>query len=157
MIDVIADEGILVPVSLENIEKSVKISCFEEKNIKNPSLCIRFSDNGAVQQLNAEWRDKDKVTDVLSFPMQDRDDLDADESLGDMILAVPFVQAEAKRLDLSEEAHTTHLIVHGTLHLLGYDHIENQEAEVMQRLENKIMSQLGLHQPYPEWIDEVQA
>lgn len=155
MIDVVLDDGITTLVSHENIENVVKTSCFEAKNIKNPSLCIRFATNEAVQQLNAEWRNKDKVTDVLSFPMQDMDDLNADESLGDMILAAAFVEEEAKRLNLSVEAHCTHLIAHATLHLLGYDHINDDEAETMQRLENQVMSKLGLHQPYPEFSNEV--
>jgi probable rRNA maturation factor len=155
MIDIVLDDGITMPVSQKNIENMVKTSCFEAKGIKNPSLCIRFASNEAVQQLNAEWRNKDKVTDVLSFPMQDTRNLDVEESLGDMILAVAFVQGEAKRLNLSVEAHSMHLIAHATLHLLGYDHINDDEAEVMQRLENQVMSKLGLHQPYPEFSDEV--
>jgi len=155
MIDIVLDDGITMLVTQKNIENVVETSCFEAKNIKNPSLCIRFASNEAVQQLNAEWRNKDKVTDVLSFPMQDTDDLDAGESLGDMILAAAFVQEEASRLNLSTEAHSMHLIVHATLHLLGYDHIDDDEAETMQRLENQVMCKLGLHQPYPEFSDEV--
>jgi len=155
MIDIMVDDGIASLVSQKNIGNVVETSCFEAKSIQNPSLCVRFASNEAVQQLNAEWRNKDKVTDVLSFPMQDSNDLDADESLGDMILAIPFVQDEAKRLNLSVEAHCMHLIAHATLHLLGYDHINDDEAETMQRLENQVMSKLGLHQPYPEFSDEV--
>ncbi|MDQ6977848.1 MAG: rRNA maturation RNase YbeY [Ghiorsea sp.] len=155
MIDIVLDDGITMLVSQKNIENVVETSCFEAKSIKKPSLCIRFASNEAVQQLNAEWRNKDKVTDVLSFPMQDLDELDVDESLGDMILATPFVQEEAKRLNLSVEAHSMHLIAHATLHLLGYDHINDDEAETMQRLENQVMSKLGLHQPYPEFSNEV--
>ena len=155
MIDIVLDDGIPMLVTQKNIENVVKTSCFEAKGIKKPSLCVRFASNEAVQQLNAEWRNKDKVTDILSFPMQDTDDLDVEESLGDMILAAAFVQEEAKRLNLSVEAHSMHLIAHATLHLLGYDHINDDEAEVMQRLENQVMFKLGLHQPYPEFSDEV--
>jgi len=63
---------------------------------------------------------------------------------------VPFVAQEAERLSLSVADHTTHLIVHGTLHLLGFDHIKDADATVMQQLENTIMGLLGLHKPYPE-------
>jgi probable rRNA maturation factor len=81
--------------------------------------------------------------------MQEEDELDADDFLGDIILAVPFVGQEAERLNLAVPDHMLHLIVHGTLHLLGYDHIDDKEAEVMQQLENTIMNKLNLHQPYP--------
>jgi len=151
MIEVMVDEGLNVSFSQEMVENVVKTSCFEAKNIKNPSVCIRFASDEVVQQLNAEWRNQDKVTDVLSFPMQEAEALDSQESLGDMVLAVPFVLDEAMRLDVSQDAHIYHLIAHSTLHLLGYDHMNNEEAEQMQRLENTIMLKLGLHKPYPEW------
>ena len=151
MIEVMVDEGLNVPFSQEMVENVVKTSCFEAKNIKNPSICIRFAANDIVQQLNAEWRNQDKVTDVLSFPMQEAGSLDASESLGDMILAMPFVRDEAKRLDVAEDAHIYHLIAHSTLHLLGYTHMLDADAEKMQRLENVIMAKLGLHKPYSEW------
>jgi len=155
MIDIIVDDDVNLLVSQQNIESAVKVSCLEAKNMTQPSVCIRFASDEVVQQLNAQWREKDKVTDVLSFPMQDEASFDADESLGDIILAVPFVQSEAMHLNLSVEAHSMHLIAHATLHLLGYDHIADDEAKVMQRLENQVMSKLGLHQPYPEYSDEV--
>ena len=151
MIEVMVDEGLNVSFSQEMVENVVKTSCFEAKNIKNPSVCIRFASDEVVQQLNAEWRNQDKVTDVLSFPMQEAEALDSQESLGDMVLAVPFVLDEAMRLDVDQDAHIYHLIAHSTLHLLGYDHMNDEEAEQMQRLENTIMLKLGLHKPYPEW------
>jgi len=149
MIDIIIDEDVASPCLAEKIEKAVKTSCFEAKNIKNPSLCVRFANNDVVQALNHQWRNQDKVTDVLSFPMQDGE-LEEAESLGDIILAAPFVADEARRLDLDFDAHCYHLIVHGTLHLLGYDHMDDEEAQMMQQLENTIMAKLGLHKPYPE-------
>lgn len=113
-------------------------------------LCIRFADDDAVQALNKTWRNKDCVTDVLSFPMQERDAIHPDESLGDIILAVPFVAREAARLELGSEPHVLHLIIHGVLHLLGYDHMNDDDAEQMQQLEKTVMQQLKLHEPYPE-------
>jgi len=152
MIELVIDDGVQASYALGMLEKVVETSCFQAKQITKPSVCIRFAQNDDVQALNAQWRQQDKVTDVLSFPMQD-DELDAAESLGDIILAIPFVAAEAKRLDVSFDAHLYHLIVHGTLHLLGFDHIEDDEAEKMQRLENKIMASLSLHTPYHEWVE----
>jgi probable rRNA maturation factor len=149
MIDIVVDEGVAMPCTSEMIEKVVKTSCFEAKTIKNPSLCIRFANNDAVRKLNQQWRNQDKVTDVLSFPMQEGV-IHKAEPLGDIILATPFVAEEAKRLSLDFDAHCYHLIAHGTLHLLGYDHMEDDEAQLMQQLEHTIMAKLGLHNPYPE-------
>jgi len=153
MIELVIDEGVQASYAMDMLERTVETSCYQAKQIKNPSLCIRFAQNDAVQTLNATWRQQDKVTDVLSFPMQEDEEVDAAESLGDIILAIPFVAEEAKRLDLSFDAHLYHLVAHGTLHLLGFNHIEDDEAETMQRLENKIMTMISLHAPYSEWVE----
>jgi probable rRNA maturation factor len=118
-------------------------------------LCIRFSDDETVHALNREWRKKDSVTDVLSFPMQDGDEPEADESLGDIILATPFTTKEAARLSLPVTDHMLHLIVHATLHLLGYDHIDDEDAKIMHKHERAAMNKLGLHDPYPN-DDEIE-
>lgn len=115
-------------------------------------VCIRFASDEAVQTLNATWRDKDAVTDVLSFPMQEGDALNVHEPLGDMILALPFVLQEAARLEVPPQAHQLHLIVHSLLHLLAYDHIHDEDALQMQGLECRIMEALKLHQPYPDMM-----
>jgi len=151
MIEIVVDEGLKVDVLHDLVRETVEKSCFLAKGMKKPSVCIRFAADNEVQQLNAQWRNQDKVTDVLSFPMQEAGNLDASESLGDMILAMPFVRDEAKRLDVAEDAHIYHLIAHSTLHLLGYNHMLDADAEKMQRLENVIMAKLGLHKPYSEW------
>ncbi len=155
MIDILIDEGVSLPASEERIVRAVQLSCALANDIKEVSLCLRFSTNAIVQQLNAQWRDKDSVTDVLSFPMQEYGEIDEKESLGDIIIAVPFVLEESKRLNLPAADHVIHLVVHGTLHLLGYDHIDDSDAEIMQVMENRVMQQLGLHQPYPEFPLEV--
>jgi len=129
------------------LQTSLDILAYPQVDI---DVCIRFASDKTVQTLNVTWRDKDAVTDVLSFPMQEADVLNFDESLGDMILALPFVLQEAERLMLSPQAHQLHLIVHSLLHLLGYDHIQDDEALVMQTLECRIMRALQLHHPYPE-------
>ncbi len=111
-------------------------------------LCIRFCPDLEIRALNRQWRNQDKVTDVLSFPMQ-MPPVDLSESLGDIALAAPFVRQEAVRLGVPEDAHLLHLIIHATLHLLGYDHIDDDEAERMQQLEREAMRRIGLHDPYP--------
>jgi len=152
MIDILVDDGVddgPLP-SEEAIRQAVTTACAEAGFQHNPMLCIRFSDDETVQTLNREWRKKDSVTDVLSFPMQDGDEPEADESLGDIILATPFTIKEAIRLSRPVTDHMLHLIVHATLHLLGHDHIDDEDAKMMHKHERSAMNRLGLHDPYPD-------
>lgn len=119
------------------------------------SVSIRLSDDGEVHDLNRQWRGKDKPTNVLSFPMLEAGELDAlantddgEVLLGDMILAHSVCASEATEKQVPLSQHVTHLIVHGTLHLLGYDHIDDTEAEAMEALEVKALASLGLPNPY---------
>jgi len=84
--------------------------------------------------------------------MQEGENYNPDEPLGDIILAMPFVNQEAERLQRETHAHILHLIIHGMLHLLGYDHVCTDDTYNMQSLESKIMQELHLHQPYPDEI-----
>jgi probable rRNA maturation factor len=123
----------------ELVEVSVRLTCDEE-----------------VHGLNRQYRGKDKPTNVLSFPMVQPDLLEAvsqngDDGellLGDIVLAHGVCAREAVEKGVALEAHATHLIVHGLLHLLGYDHQGSAEAEHMESLERDIMARLSLHDPY---------
>ena len=126
------------------------------------SVSIKLSDNAEVQALNQEWRDKDKPTNVLSFPMLDDAELEAllagtydapEIMLGDIILAYETCAAEATEKDIPIAHHATHLVIHGMLHLLGHDHIEDEEAELMEALEVKALASMGLPNPYTDQID----
>jgi probable rRNA maturation factor len=119
------------------------------------SLSINLSTDAEVQLLNAQWRDKDTPTNVLSFPMLEPDELvalantdDGEVLLGDMILAHGVCVAEASEKGIPLADHVTHLVIHGTLHLLGYDHMNDTEAEHMEALEVKALASLGLANPY---------
>ncbi|MDQ6990257.1 MAG: rRNA maturation RNase YbeY [Mariprofundaceae bacterium] len=138
-------------VGIQRIQEAfdATFQCLNMKPV-NIIVCIRFAGNDAVQTLNAQWRNKDKVTDVLSFPMQEANALNLAEPLGDMILALPFVLQEANDLQRDAAAHQLHLMIHSLLHLLGYDHIEDDDAYIMQGLECRIMKTLKLHSPYPD-------
>ena len=121
------------------------------------SISIRLSDDGEVHELNRNWRGKDKPTNVLSFPMLEQDELDAlantddgEVLLGDMILAHGVCAAEAVEKAIPLTQHATHLIVHGTLHLLGLDHIDDAEAEHMEALEVKALASLAIGNPYSD-------
>jgi probable rRNA maturation factor len=143
-------------------------------------VSIKLTNDAEVQALNREWRDKDKPTNVLSFPMLEEDALEqlrhpelvsgsyflsdaekiktlkrvqGDEQememlLGDIILAYETCAAEATEKDIPIAHHATHLVIHGMLHLLGHDHIEDDEAELMEALEVKALASMGLPNPY---------
>lgn len=118
-------------------------------------VSIKFTSDSEVQALNRDYREKDAPTNVLSFAMVQPDLIatlsnsdDGEVLLGDIVLARGVCTREAAARAISVTAHATHLIVHGTLHLLGYDHIADVEAEAMETLEQAIMANLGLHDPY---------
>lgn len=110
-------------------------------------LTLRFVDEEESQQLNYQYRHKDKPTNVLSFPFECPPDIPI-QLLGDLVICVPVVMKEATEQNKSFSAHLTHMIVHGVLHLLGYDHIEDDEAEEMESLEVDILAKLNIDDPY---------
>jgi probable rRNA maturation factor len=116
-------------------------------------ISLRLTDDAEVQTLNRDYRGKDKPTNVLSFPQYAPEELanlsDAPEILlGDIVLAHETCATEAAAKGISLADHATHLIVHGTLHLLGHDHIEDAAAEAMEALEVKALASLGIANPY---------
>ena len=148
-------------------------------------VSIKLTDNSEIHALNKQWRDKDKPTNVLSFPMLEDDELnslrhpelvsgsiapqkpDGDVAkwmleqvrgeeqemellLGDIILAYGVCEAEAAEKNIPVADHAAHLVIHGMLHLLGHDHIDDDEAEAMEALEVKALASIGLGNPYSE-------
>ena len=118
----------------------------------NAEITIRIVDEQESQQLNNTYRHKDNPTNVLSFPFESPIEIEV-PLLGDLIICKQVVEAEAKEQHKSLTAHWAHMIVHGCLHLLGYDHILDEEAEEMENIEIDIMQQLGFNNPYQP-IDE---
>ena len=120
-------------------------------------IAVRLTSDDEVQTLNHQYRQKDKPTNVLSFPMIQPDLLesvaqnsdDGEVILGDIVLAHGVCEREAEERGISVADHAAHLIVHGTLHLLGYDHQGDAEAEAMEEMERAALADLGLHDPYP--------
>lgn len=110
-------------------------------------ICARIVDLDESQELNRDYRGKDKPTNVLSFPFEAPEHIDLN-LLGDLVLCAPVIEQEAREQGKTLEAHWAHMIVHGTLHLQGYDHIEDDEAEAMEQLEIQILGGLGFANPY---------
>jgi probable rRNA maturation factor len=106
-------------------------------------VAILLTGDAAMQALNRQWRGKDAPTNVLSFPSGE-----SDGHLGDVVLAFETVAREAEQQNKSIADHAAHLVVHGVLHLIGYDHDKEDEAQIMERLETKILSTLGVADPY---------
>jgi probable rRNA maturation factor len=117
-------------------------------------LSVRLTSDEDVRALNAHWRGKDKPTNVLSFPMSEQYELEqADEDgpelmLGDIVLARGVCEREAAEKEIPFERHASHLLIHGTLHLLGYDHGDDRDAADMESREVRALARLGIDDPY---------
>lgn len=120
-------------------------------------VAVRLTDDTEVQTLNRDFRGKDKPTNVLSFPQVQQDLLeglansdDGEILLGDIVLARETCAREAAEKGISLEDHATHLMVHGTLHLVGYDHMDDASAAAMEAIEVKALASLGIANPYAD-------
>jgi len=118
-------------------------------DIEEPELTVRIVDEEESQQLNFEYRGKDKPTNVLSFPFEAPAHVPL-SLLGDLIVCKQIVAREAVEQGKTSQAHWAHMIVHGCLHLLGYDHIEDEEAEEMEGIERIVLADLGFEDPYKD-------
>ncbi|MAN76182.1 rRNA maturation RNase YbeY [Pelagibacterium flavum] len=138
------------PETLQPLAEKVLAMALENSGFAVDGPCeisVLLTDDAAQQALNREWRGKDKPTNVLSFPALDPDDA-LEGLLGDISLAYETLVAEADGLEKPFEHHFAHLLVHGMLHVLGYDHETEQEALAMEARETDIMGLLGYPDPY---------
>lgn len=120
-----------------------------------PEVSLVFTSDEEIRGINAEWRGQDKPTNVLSFPAFPlTPGKMPGPMLGDIIFAQETLTREATDLGKSFDDHLAHLLVHGFLHLFGYDHMEDEEAEKMEGLETRILAELGLSDPYGDGPDE---
>lgn len=110
-------------------------------------MTLRLVDREESQDLNRTYRGKDKPTNVLSFPFDGPEGVPL-ALLGDMVICAPLVAEEAQEQSKTGRAHWAHLVIHGTLHLLGFDHVDEDEAAEMEALEVQILARLGIADPY---------
>ena len=139
----------------EKIVEKVLTKCFEEEKleISKISITVTLTDNETIQQLNREYRNIDKATDVLSFPMFEKDELLSkmknndfihEDILGDIIISIPRVEEQAEEYAHSFEREFSYMLVHAFYHLMGYDHIKEEDKILMRPKEEKILSDLSI-------------
>jgi probable rRNA maturation factor len=117
--------------------------------LADSEVSVKFTSDAEVRALNAAWRGQDKATNVLSFPMAEESELASAQLLGDIVLAHDICAAEAADKHVAVEMHAAHLVVHGTLHLLGYDHeTSDEDAEEMEEAERRALASIGIADPY---------
>jgi probable rRNA maturation factor len=144
------------PLVRKAAEAAIAESAFPQlaTSVRTVELSVRLTGDEQVRSLNAEWRGKDQPTNVLSFPLAGKDDLSSaivagpELLLGDIVVARGVCEAEAADKGIAVRDHALHLLVHGTLHLLGYDHYADREAADMESREVRALDRLGVANPY---------
>ncbi len=128
------------------------------RKIMPVTVSLRIVGNAESRKLNRYWRDKDYATNVLSFPIGEMPEgFDGDMPLGDVVICAPVISREAREQGKSPDAHWAHMMVHGVLHLLGYDHERNRDAQVMEACEIAILESFGFNNPYlPQGLQDGQ-
>jgi len=137
--------------SVENIELWISTALHSDE-LNQAEVSVYIVDEPESQELNSQYRGKNKSTNVLSFPADIPDEVGV-PLLGDLVICAPVVEREAQEQGKSLEAHWAHMLIHGTLHLLGYDHIIDDEADVMEALETRLITQLHFPAPYEEIVE----
>ncbi|HJP67917.1 MAG TPA: rRNA maturation RNase YbeY [Sphingomicrobium sp.] len=148
--------GLWVELAHRAAEAAIAESAFPQiaTSLCPAQISVLLTGDEQVRALNDQWRGKDRPTNVLSFPMADPAEFSRttlaglELLLGDIIIARGICEAEAAEKGITLEDHATHLLVHGTLHLLGYDHVDNEEADDMEAREIRALRRLGIANPY---------
>lgn len=134
----------------EEIANKVFETCFKEEDLYNYKIymSVILTNEKNIQNINKEYRNIDKATDVLSFPMFEKEEIDIakkqEEVLGDIVVCIPVIKRQAIEYGHSEEREFAYMLVHGFYHIMGYDHIIETEKEVMRAKEENILNKLGI-------------
>lgn len=149
----------MLEINLQNVSSEKQIPNIQvltdwalltlKPHLEQGELTIRIVDAAESQMLNQQYRKKDKPTNVLAFPFASFPDIEiSDPIIGDVVICAEIVNQEAKQQGKSHTEHWAHIVIHGVLHLLGYDHIISADAERMEALEIDLLQQLGYANPY---------
>lgn len=159
LVDIVIEDDRWLAFGLEALALRAAAAAFDELALTGFSFCLMACDDARIATLNAEFRGKPLPTNVLSWPSEERGaDADGDlpqrpqpgpdSELGDVAISYDTCEAEARTAGKPMADHVCHLLVHGVLHLLGYDHIRDGDAEVMEATEVRILARMGLSDPY---------
>jgi len=132
------------------VSEALKAALAEANLPKNAALTVLLADNEALQRLNADHRGQDKSTNVLSFPAVNPGETPIDGHYGDIAIALETVLSEAAEAEVSPANHLAHMVVHGVLHLAGHDHIQDDEAKIMEAMEVRALERIGISDPYAD-------
>ena len=141
------EQGIADAIPLVSEVEAWANAVLSHEGISDQEVTVRFTDEDESQSLNSEYRGKDRPTNVLSFPFEAPPGIEIN-LLGDLVICAPVISREAKEQGKQVRDHYAHMTVHGVLHLLGYDHMEDAEAHEMESKEIAILAQLGIDNPY---------
>ena len=148
-------DGIDEKEEYKNVIEKVLSQCFKEEKLENSKLCVTvtLTTPKTIQEINKQYRNIDRATDVLSFPMFEKDELDKkiqkndfenEDILGDIVVSVDKVKEQAIEYGHSFERELSYMIVHGFYHLMGYDHIEEEDKKIMRKKEEYILEKLNI-------------
>ena len=148
-------DGIDEKEEYKEVIEQVLSQCFKEEKLENSKLCVTvtLTTPKTIQEINKQYRNIDRATDVLSFPMFEKDELDSkiqendfenEDILGDIVVSVEKVKEQAIEYGHSFERELSYMIVHGFYHLMGYDHIEEDDKKVMRKKEENILRKLDI-------------